>query len=141
MKSLDTLIKLAKRQLDAKKKLLGELLRKKEIMEMAVKTIDDEVAAETALADNNINLASHLAGYRKKQQIKRDAAIASILETEMFIKNTEEEIYTAFTELKKLEIAKASRLRKQTHEANRRDNISLDETGINAYTRNQNPES
>ncbi len=136
MSGIKTLIKLAKSDLEERRKRLGMLLHKQETLEMAIRMIEEENEREISLAGNDLSYAAFLNCFIKLQAIKRQAAEKALQENANMISSVEEEIYQAFTELKKLEIAKTNRDKREMEKTARAEEAFLDDVALRGFVRN-----
>jgi flagellar export protein FliJ len=129
VKSLDTLIRLQKWQMDEKRRQLADLRQMHADMAASIDRLDREVANEAALAVSDPSLSATFNVFAQAANDRRDRLDGSLREIEGQVIAVEQDIGEAFGELKKLEITKQNReLRDRTATA-RRAQAALDEIG------------
>jgi flagellar protein FliJ len=135
VKGLSALIRLHRWRLDEKRRELAELERLEDKLLESVRQIDAEVAAEQAFAQQanmqGISFGGFAAGIIERR--KRLAASMAEIKKQMDAKT--EEVAEVFRELKRYEIAKDQREKREQVEADRRTQAGLDEISINQHQR------
>ncbi|MEZ5669293.1 MAG: flagellar FliJ family protein [Alphaproteobacteria bacterium] len=129
MKSLDTLIRLQKWQLDEKRRQLVELRRMYDDLCTAIARLDQEIAAEATLATSDPSLGATFGVFAQAARGRRDKLVASRAELDARIEGAEQEIAEAFGELKKIEVTKQGREARAQAQLARREQAALDEVG------------
>ncbi len=135
-KGLATLVRVNEWSVDEKRRALGVLLRELDDMEAHRRRLDQELIDEQAAAAKVPDEAGFLYGVYAEGVIHRreqmDAAIAA-KETE--IEAARETLNEAYRELKKYEVIRDNRVRREREEEARDERIQLDEMGIETYRR------
>jgi len=140
MKGIDTLIRLAKRDLDELRKKQTELENQKEKYVSSIKRLQSELERERALAAKTPEMASFYGGFAKNIQEKQEKLKEDIKKTDELLALVAEQIMTAFADLKKYEIARDNfKARKKAEEA-RKETIELDEIASVKFIRKQKQE-
>ncbi len=135
-KGLATLVRVNEWTVDEKRRILGQRLRELDGLEASVKRLEAEVIAEQRAAAERPNEAGLLYGsyaegvIHRRQQFK--SAIAS---KEKEVAVAREHLNEAYRELKKYEVIHESRVRRERAEAERKDQLVLDELGIDNHRR------
>ncbi|MDX1949125.1 MAG: hypothetical protein SFT90_01335 [Rickettsiales bacterium] len=141
MKSYNTLIKLSKQQLDAKRRELTEILDKKESFLNKVKFLEEELRSEFKLisANNNIppEIKSQFLAYANGVLSKQSDLMREAEKLNPEINKLNEEIFVLFTEMKKIEIYRDNKIQEIEELSNKKNQLELDEVAINSFIRNQ----
>jgi flagellar protein FliJ len=135
---LATLIRLAKLQLDEKRKALALLIAKEDEMKAmragVLQRLADEQGKTTPVMEGGRSMGAFIdASFKKRDEI--DAAIVALGK---FIEQAQAEVQTAFEELKRYELAQEQRRLKAAKEQARRETKAMDEVGA---TRSQRRKS
>lgn len=135
MKSLATLIRLEKREIDELKREQVKLQQKREDCVTALTHLANELRAELKAAetmpDMNQFFGDFAAGNKKKQaQID-----GLLLRTEREIEDITQKIRVRFNELKKYEVALANHKKREAEKIKKRETQMMDEIGIRNYSR------
>jgi len=134
MKGLSSLIRLHKWQLEEERKVLAALLSARQDLEDRAAKIRTDMASERQKA-SNINWLFAYPPYADAAYKQLDRLAESVTELEGKIDAAEERVADAFKELKKYEVALERQLERERLEAERRDQILLDEIALNAHRR------
>jgi flagellar FliJ protein len=135
MRTLETLIKVHKHQLDEKRRALTDLENLRADLVGQREKLDGDLAREQEIAKTVECGAFAYAAFHQGYIARRDTLMASLAELETRIAAAREEVSTAFQDLKRHEIALASRQRKQREEEERRTQITLDEVSLDMHRR------
>lgn len=138
MKTLQTLIKIHKRDLDDKRRELVALEEQKaELLEFS-KQMKEELAAESELASADPSMSLTFNNYRNMIK-NRQATIAGILsELKVKMDSLSYAISEIYGEVKKYEIILQQKIDKKTQEEKSQENKVLDEVAINGYLNREN---
>ncbi|RKQ73836.1 flagellar export protein FliJ [Oceanibaculum indicum] len=136
MKALSTLIRLHTHQLDDKRRALAEAERRLDNARAQRAALDEEMVAEKATAAKGGEGAYTYGAYLQAAKRRREAIDAGIAVLEKAAGEARDAVAEAFAELKKYEITKANRERREMEEANRREQELLDEMGLAMHRRN-----
>ena len=137
MADLDPLIRYRKHGVDEKRRVLGQLYREQEMLQRQKETIQKQMQIEQDLAnemgstDAIAYLGRYLEGARKK--IKAIDAAVKKLETRIIA--AREDVRTAFSEMKKVEIVQRNREKEEEAEAKRKEDIEYADIAIEGYRR------
>ena len=135
-KGLTTLGRLTKWTVDQCRRTLGALLRELENLETSRRGLDIELSQEQSAAADNPDEAGLLYGtYAEAFVNRRDIMDESIRTKKAEIENALEELNESYRELKKYEVARDSRSQLELVEEVRREQIELDDIGIETYRR------
>ena len=139
MADLDSLIRYRKHAVDEKRRALArfydqmqELQEQKQAVYEEIEK-EKELAREMATAEASAFLGRYMDGARRKIH-KFETEIAK---TESRIRIAQEDMRTAFAELKKIEITQRNREERERAEERRKEDQQLDEIAIEAYRRRQ----
>lgn len=140
MKTLDTLIRLHKRKLDELRRNMVALENQKVQLQQAIKNLQQELENEVKLAGKQPEMANFFGEFAKRIKSRQETLRQEIVALDVKINNLNKEIFEAFTELKKYEIAKENAKLRQREEANRKETIMLDEIASQQYQRKSKKE-
>jgi len=133
-KDLKSLIRLHKWIVDEKRRQLGELLRMLHDLEERARHLEDELAREQKIARAAPDTAGFLYGNYAEAVIQRRARLKmSIASSETVVEAARQALNEAYRDLKKYEVAQAVRERRQAEDAARREQIFLDDVGIESH--------
>ena len=135
MKALSTLIRLHNHQLDDKRRALAEAERRLANAKAQRTALDEELVAEKRHAAEGGGGYTYGA-YLQAAKRRREAIDAGIVVLEKAAGEARDAVAEAFAELKKYEITKANRERREQEEANRIEQNLLDEMGLSMHRRN-----
>ena len=135
-KGLTTLARVTKWTVDERRRTLGFLLRELEDLETSRRALDFELVQEQSAAADNPEEAGLLYGIYAEGLVNR----RNIVDESIRAKETEIEIALAalnesYRELKKYEVARDNRTQRELVEGGRREQIELDDIGIETYRR------
>ena len=135
MKGLPTLIRVRQWELEEKRRKLADLEGLAAQLDEAIARLDDEVKMEQSIvqASHEVNFA--YAPYAAAAIERRRTLRASLEDVRQQILGAAEEVTIAYQELKKYEVAQDNRRRRARVETNRREQIVLDEIGIEGFRR------
>ncbi len=127
MKSLDTIIRLKKWQLNDKQRKLADLRRMRDDLEQRTRTLEAEIESEAGVTGEQATGAMVYGVYAQAALDRRDRLRNSIAEVDTEITACAEELAEAFEEVKKHEISRDARHRRARVLANRRQQATMDE--------------
>lgn len=137
MKTLDTLIRLHKRTLDELRRNMGALENQKAQLQQAIQAMQKELDKEIALAGKQPEMANFFGGFAKRIKNRQDIIHQEIRALDVKITALNKEIFEAFTELKKYEIAKENAKLRAREEEKRKETLMLDEIASQQYQKKQ----
>jgi flagellar protein FliJ len=114
MRSLDSLIRLNKFQLDDKKRRLADIRLLTTQIGESLALLEAELEREQAVAAVDPALGASFTAYRASAAARRTSMLESIARLEEEIESINEEILSAFQDLKRYETARDERLRVRT---------------------------
>lgn len=135
MKSIDTLIRLAKFEVDAKQRVLSALLDKDAELEAAIAAVDAEVAAEKAYLADHPDPAANFAAWRRRMLEKRATLVQDRQALGQVIDRARDDLAEAFESQKKYEITAENQEEEERREESRRDQEVLNEIALQAKIR------
>jgi len=135
MKGLPTLIRVRQWELEEKRRKLADLEGLAAQLDEAIQRLDDEVKMEQGIAQSSLEVNFAYAPYAQAAIERRRTLLASLDDVKQQIEAAHEEVTMAYQELKKYEVAQDNRRRRTRAEANRREQIVLDEIGIEGFRR------
>ena len=140
MKTLDTLIRLHKRTLDGLRREMVELETQKSQLQQAIINLQKELDTEVALAGKQPEMANFFGEFAKRIKARQESLLQEIRNLDVKIAKLNNEIFEAFAELKKYEIARANaKLRAQEKEKHK-ETLMLDEIAAQQYQRKNREE-
>ena len=135
-KGLTTLARLTKWTVDQRRRTLGALLKELEDLEASRRGLDIELVQEQSAATENPDEGGLLYGsYAEGFVNRRDTMDESIRAKKVEIENALEELNESYRELKKYEVARDNRSQLEQVEEARRQQIELDDIGVETYRR------
>jgi flagellar FliJ protein len=132
-KGLPTLIRLRTWELDQKRRRLAELETLKVQLQDAVLDLADQVVKEQAVAARDEEVAFSYGAFAKKAILRRRDLEASIREVSVQVEAAADEVASAYQDLKKLEVAQANREAREKAEADRKEQIRLDDIALEQF--------
>lgn len=136
-KSLATLIKLHKRELDLLRRRLTNLeIQKNALIALSVK-LAEELENEINLAASQVEMSNFFGNYADRIRDRQDTIRQEVLALNKQILAMQAEIAESFSELKKYEIALENRRRAEREEMARKETIQLDDLGIAQFIRKE----
>jgi len=136
MKAIDSLIRLHRWHLDEKRRNLADLERMKEDFERQVLHLDAEIAAEQAIASEDVARLAY-GPYAEAVVLRRTKLVQSIADLTAQVVTARDEVAEAFQEIKKFEILQEQRERRTREWQLRRDQAVQDEVAIQRHQRRQ----
>ena len=138
MKTLDTLIRLHKRTLDELRRNMVALENQKSQLQQAIVNMQKELDKEMALATKQPEMANFFGEFAKRIRNRQDNLRQEISALDVKITALNKEIFEAFTELKKYEVAKENAKQRMREEEKRKETLVLDEIAAQQYQKKLN---
>ncbi len=135
LKSLNTLIKVAKQQLDGLRRDLANLEREKQKMLEAIDRLKKELAREIELASKQPEMGAFFGGFAKRIREREDELRLGIKKLDKLIDDLRERIREQFAEQKKYELAKEARIKQDKEDQDKAEMNELDEIGGQRHQR------
>jgi flagellar export protein FliJ len=133
--TLATLIRLAGSEVDTARRELQAVLAEEDRVNEALRTLDESLARESALAQQDPSFAGSFSLYLGHARRKRQGLEAERAALEPRIAAARDKLAEAFAIQKKYEIARDNRAAAARAEAARKETLDLDEMGLNAHRR------
>ncbi|MBI2236854.1 MAG: flagellar FliJ family protein [Magnetospirillum sp.] len=133
-KSIKTLIKLSKFNVDEKRRLLLALQEREEQIIAEIKRSEEQLAEEQRIAAEDSTGAGFAYGAYAKSWLGRREQLLRMLEAvRVEIVAARDAVAEAFSELKTYETVLKERERRAREEADRKEQTFLDEVGLNMF--------
>lgn len=127
MKSLRTLIKLRKDEVDKRRKEIAEIEARQQKLRDEHAKIGGQIIIETEAAREFPETAVTFASFLKKSLKRQEDLMRTIKQLQQVIDKKRDELLVAFGELKKLEIVLERKIEEQYQAELKREQIMLDE--------------
>ncbi|WP_044561692.1 flagellar FliJ family protein [Azospirillum sp. B4] len=137
MKSLKTLIRLHKNEVDEKRRHLTQLREHEDQLTLRRQQFEAQVEMERQLSGTSVDMAVAFANYVPQIKVQRNALEQARLQLVIAIRKAEEDLAQAFQELKRFELAEEERIRKEKAELARKEAMMLDEVAAQRHLRQQ----
>lgn len=135
MKTLKTLIKLHRRQLDELRRQMTDLEKQKAQLQQASAKLQDELRDEIDKAGVQPEMGQFFGGFAKRIQQRQDEIGSEISELDVQINALNDEIAEAYTDVKKYEIAEENAIKREKEAESRRETNMLDELAAQQHRR------
>jgi flagellar protein FliJ len=135
MRALSTLIRMHRHLLDEKRRALTDLENLRADLIRQREKLEAELVREQEIAKKVEVGAFAYAGFARGVIGRREKLQNSLAEIDGRIAAAQEDVATAFQDLKRHEIALAARQRRQREEEERRRQIELDEVSLEMHRR------
>lgn len=135
MRTLSTLIRMHRYQLDEKRRALTDLENLRADLVRQQEKLGAELVREQEVAKTAECGAFAYAGFARGYIERREKLLASLAEIGTRIEAAQNDVNVAFQDLKRHEIALAARQKRQREEAERRAQIELDEVSLDMHRR------
>ena len=135
-KDIHSLIRLHDWQVDEKRRALAELLGAVSALEGRARKLESDLVSEQkAAADQPDESGLYYGNYAEVVILRREELAGAIAEVEKQILDARDILSEAYRELKKYEVVQENRDARELAETERREQIVLDELGIQAFVR------
>jgi len=135
-KHLKNLIRLNDWQVEEKQRALGDLLNAVAALEAKRRQLEEELVRERkAAAEAPSEIGIYYGNFAKAALVRRRALEQAIAEGEAEVAAARDRLREAYRELKKYEVAQAQRDAREAAERDHREQLFLDEIGIQAFVR------
>lgn len=135
MKTLNTLIKLQRRELDDLRRKVANLEMQKEALIMLSSQLLQELENEVKLAAENADMGGFFGNYSERIAERRETIREEVMGINKKIAQFTIEISNRFSDLKKYEIARDQRIAAKKAEENRKETLMLDEIAMTQFIR------
>lgn len=137
MKGMKTLIKMQQRDLDELRKEQKRLMDQRDQLTDLLTRLENELLEERKLAENKIEMAKYLEDYSVRVKTRQLAIVQEIVGLNGQLESLADSIANSFGELKKYEITKDNFDKNVKAAVDRREQIMLDEVGLQQFIRKQ----
>lgn len=135
-KGLKTLIRLSKFNVDEKRRVLTQLQAREEHVIEEIRKGEEQLKHEQQLAaEDSTGVGFAYGAYHQAWMKKRDLMHQALAAVRAEIEKAREELAEAFRELKTYEVTQANREKREREEADRKEQIFLDEVGLTMHRR------
>lgn len=136
--TLNSLIRMHEWNVDEKRRKLGQLLGLMEDINRQLVHLAERLVEEQKIAAEQPELAGfHYDNFAKSVMERRERLEDTQKKMELVITEARKELNVAYQELKKFEKAEANRLERVNKEIARRDQLIMDEIGLQNFARQQ----
>ena len=140
-KSLKTLLRLSRFEIDEKRRVLVALQAREEQILATIAAAEAQLIEEQRIATLDTTGAGFLFGaYAKAWLVQRAGLEQSLAEVRHEIEVAREDLAEAFRQQKTYEITQSNREKREQAEADRKEQSFLDEVGLNIYRRREKGE-
>lgn len=136
MKSLKTLIRMHKRELDRIRREVAQLEATRDAYIDMVKRMQEELLREIATADELGEMRGFFGDFSEAIKKRQKEIAVKILKVEQQIQELQIEIQARFAELKKFEIAYERHLERVKKAKEKKEQLQLDEVGLRKFANN-----
>lgn len=134
-KALATLVRMHRWRLDEKRRAVGELERLRAGLVAQGEKLADELEAEKAAAGESLDASQTLTAYLSSMRERRARLDSSVEDIDRRLDAANAELAECFRTYKTHETALANRLRREEAEAERRQQLTLDEIALHGHRR------
>lgn len=135
MKSMETLLRVKQREVDALKRHQGILEKTREEGYQTITMLGDRLRDELKAAQVMPEMAHFFGDFSAHIKKRQDAVHAQIRKVEVELDKLAEQIRERFSEMKKYELVLAAHNKREKEKATRREQAMMDEVGIRGYIR------
>ncbi len=135
-KSIKTLIRLSRWEVDEKRRVLTELQNREDGIIAAMAEADQRMLVERQIASQDPTGAGSLFGaYAQAWMSRRETARGELASVREAIEVARDDLNDAFRRLKTFEITQKNQEKREQDEADRKEQANLDEIGLNIHRR------
>ena len=138
MKTLRTLIRLKKNDVEKLQKELAQIQDRQQRLQLEHKELGEELEREATTATNFPETAASFALFAKKTIERQKALLTNIEMLQRAIDKKRDELLIEFGEQKKFEIALEQQQLAERGEVKRRETIRMDEVAARGFSRKDN---
>lgn len=135
MKSLNTLIRIQQRELDALKRQQGILEHQREEINLIITGLGNQLRDELKAAQAMPEMAHFFGDYSATIKKRQEMMHGHLRRVDAEISKLTDQIRERFSEMKKYELALANWQKRKRDAANKREQQEMDELGIRGYVR------
>lgn len=133
MKSLKTLIKLQKRELDQLRRQVAALEGARDNLIATIERLQDELVRELEAANTMMDLRGFFGDFSDAIKKKQRALASKVVQFEQQIQELAIEIGNRFSELKKYEIALEAHKKREKEKEAKKEQAEMDEMGLRIF--------
>ena len=135
-KDLHTLIRLRKFEVDERQRAVATLLRREEAILAAQRALAEEIEREKAFVTQaEVPETFTFSAYLERCEERRQEMDNALVEARKLIEDARDQLADAYRRLKTFEVTQEQRDEAEEKEFNRREQIDLDEIGLNLHRR------
>ncbi|TAL01000.1 MAG: hypothetical protein EPO08_11795 [Rhodospirillaceae bacterium] len=135
-KDLHTLIRIRKWDVDEKQREVAGLMRREEAILAAQRDLAEEIAREAAFVSAADVIATFtFSAYLARCDVRKEELAQALIEVRRLIEEARDELAEAYRRLKTFEVTQERRDLVEEQEADRLEQIDLNEIGLNLYRR------
>ncbi len=135
MKSINTLIKLKKQEIDNRRIVISTLEREKDQLNLEIENLQKELLEQQQIVAENPDFLYSYSNYVDANTARKNKIIVRIDNILLEIEKIYAEVYELFGELKRFEIILDHKKKQKLYEENKREAASLDELIINKFSK------
>ncbi len=132
-KTLPTLIRISKFELDEKQRALSDLLRAQDEIIRQQKELEEKKNKEEETAKTTPEVANYYAGFLKGYFIKKNNLAKANEDIQLIIDQAREVLREAFQQHKTYEITNENILKKEKEEQSQKEQKNADEMALNLF--------
>jgi len=133
MKTLETLVRLAKFNVDDKRRVLAEVMAQVDAVHDRMETLETSVEHERRIALDSPELGPVFGQFAAKAKAEREAMEQQLIALQPYIDQAREQLAEAFEEQKKYEITKERQDEAERLDLDKKDQAVLDEVGLQGH--------
>jgi len=133
MKTLETLVRLAKFNVDDKRRVLAEVMAQVDAVQARIDALARSVEHERQIAFDTPALGPTFGQFAAKAKADREAMEQQLAALQPYVDQAREQLAEAFEEQKKYEITKDRQDENGRLELDRKDQAVLDEVGLQSH--------
>ena len=139
MAELENLKKFRKHTVDEKRKILANLYKEGEVIELQKQKLIDDLEKERQILEESGDLQSQsfFNTYATSVKVKVERLTLARQKMQTRIDFAQEEVRAAFAEFKKIEITQRERKKKERKELDKKEAAELDEISIDGFRRKE----
>ena len=141
-KGLKTLIRLSKFSVDEKRRVLTALQTREDQIIEEIRKGEEQLRHEQQLAaEDTTGIGFSYGAFQQAWMRRRDLMHQALAAVRADIEKARDELAEAFRELKTYEVTQANREKREREELDRKEQIFLDEIGLNMHRRKAEAEA
>ena len=139
MADLEALIRLRRHTVEEKQKVLAEIFRKVEALENRKNELLERLDKERKALEENLTIETRAYYGRFEGVIRSDVERidAELAKLETRVQIAQEEVRTAFADMKRVEIVHERRQEEERQEIQNKENLEMDEIGLEGFRRSE----